>query len=57
MKVIRVVALVAVSLMLRTSAYAQVETGSIAGIVTDPSSAVLPGTTVTLSGEKLIGGA
>src|SRR5438552_9553918 len=40
-----------------SAAYAQVQTGSIAGIVTDQSSAVLPGVTVSLSGEKLIGGA
>src|SRR5262249_43994661 len=34
----------------------QVQTGSITGTVTDSSSAVLPGVTVTLTGEKLIGG-
>jgi hypothetical protein len=38
-------------------AFAQVQTGSIAGTVTDSSNAVLPGVTVTLTGEKLIGGA
>lgn len=57
MRVFRVVAAVVVSLVVGTAAYAQVETGSIAGNVTDPSSAVLPGATVTLTGEKLIGGA
>ena len=31
-------------------------TGSITGTVTDASGAVLPGVTVTLSGERLIGG-
>ncbi len=38
-------------------ARAQVQTGSITGVVTDASSAILPGVTVTLTGEKLIGGA
>jgi outer membrane receptor protein involved in Fe transport len=39
-----------------SSAAAQVQTGSITGTVSDASGAVLPGTTVTLSGERLIGG-
>jgi outer membrane receptor protein involved in Fe transport len=43
--------------MTAAGAYAQVQTGSIAGAVTDSSNAVLPGVTVTLTGEKLIGGA
>ena len=37
--------------------YAQVQTGSIVGAVTDGSGAVLPGVAVTLTGERLIGGA
>jgi hypothetical protein len=37
-------------------AHAQVQTGSIVGSVTDDSNAVLPGVTVTLSGDRLIGG-
>lgn len=39
-----------------TNAYAQVATGSIAGTVMDTSGAVMPGVTVSLSGERLIGG-
>jgi len=38
------------------TAHAQVQTGSIAGVVTDSSNAVLPGVTASLSGDKLIGG-
>jgi hypothetical protein len=38
------------------SAQAQVQTGSIVGVATDASNAVLPGVTVSLSGERLIGG-
>src|SRR3954469_17498450 len=37
-------------------AHAQGPTGSITGTVTDTSGAVLPGVTVTLSGERLIAG-
>ena len=40
-----------------TAAHAQVQTGSITGTVTDSSNAVLPGVTVTLTSERLIGGA
>src|SRR5712691_4128975 len=49
--------LTAVFVLGAAAARAQVQTGSIAGIVTDQSSAVLPGVTVSLSGERLIGGA
>jgi hypothetical protein len=38
-------------------AHAQVQTGSIAGTITDSSNGVLPGVTATLTGERLIGGA
>src|SRR5262245_27159339 len=38
-------------------AMAQVATGTIAGSVKDPSGALLPGVSVTLTGEYLIGGA
>src|SRR5262249_25094767 len=37
-------------------AHAQVQTGSIVGVASDASNAVLPGVTVSLSGERLIGG-
>ena len=40
-----------------SSARAQVQTGSITGSVTDSGGAVLPGVTISLSGERLIGGA
>src|SRR3954447_1715743 len=44
-------------LMLAAStAHAQVQTGSIAGAATDTSNAVMPGVTVSVSGDKLIGG-
>src|SRR6476660_9917630 len=39
-----------------SSAHAQVQTGSIAGVVTDTSNAIMPGVTVSVSGDKLIGG-
>src|SRR5580698_11175751 len=39
-----------------TVAHAQVQTGSIAGVVTDSSNLVMPGVTVSVSGDKLIGG-
>ncbi len=39
------------------AASAQVQTGSIVGVASDASNAVLPGVTVSLSGERLIGGA
>jgi hypothetical protein len=47
---------IGVLLLSAAVAQAQVQTGSITGIVSDTSGAVLPGVTVSLSGEKLIGG-
>ena len=43
-------------LLAAANAHAQVQTGSIVGVATDASSAVMPGVTVSLSGERLIGG-
>ena len=53
----RVVLVCLCAVLAARGAQAQVQTGSIAGIVTDSSNAVMPGVTVTLSGDKLIGGA
>jgi hypothetical protein len=39
-----------------TAASAQVQTGSIVGAVSDSSGAMLPGVSVTLGGDRLIGG-
>jgi hypothetical protein len=39
-----------------SAAYAQVQTGSIVGVATDASNAVMPGVTVSVSGDRLIGG-
>jgi hypothetical protein len=52
----RVAAIAGIAVFVAASALAQVETGSITGQVTDPSGAVLPGVSASLSGEKLIGG-
>jgi len=57
MTIVRRVMFCALYVLAAAAAHAQVQTGSIAGTVTDSSNAVLPGVTVTLSGEKLIGGA
>ena len=44
------------TLLIPTLAGAQVQTGSIVGMVSDASGGVMPGVTVSLSGERLIGG-
>lgn len=52
----RILVLTSLALLLGAPlAHAQT-TGSITGLVTDASGAVLPGVTITLSGERLIGG-
>jgi hypothetical protein len=56
MKAVSRILFCALSLMVAASASAQVQTGSIVGVASDPSNAVLPGVTVSLSGERLIGG-
>src|ERR1051325_8803376 len=55
MTAIRRLFMVFVFTALAGAAHAQVQTGSIAGVVTDASGAGLPGVTVTLSGENLSG--
>ena len=47
--------LVAVSFLGATSAFAQRTTGGIAGIVSDDSGGILPGATVTVSGDRVMG--
>src|SRR3954471_21695109 len=56
MKLVRCAVLGMLCMLATTTAFAQVQTGSIAGVATDTSNAVMPGVTVSVSGEKLIGG-
>ena len=56
MKTVSRMLLCALCVLAAGRAGAQVQTGSIVGVVADASNAVLPGATVSLSGERLIGG-
>src|SRR3954470_11657998 len=56
MKLVRCAVLGMLCMLATTAAFAQVQTGSIAGVATDTSNAVMPGVTVSISGDKLIGG-
>jgi len=56
MNLVRRAAFGMLCMLASTAVYAQVQTGSIAGVVTDSSNAVMPGVTVSVSGDKLIGG-
>jgi len=54
--IISMVAISAVLLLMGSMSYAQIRTGTITGTVTDTEGEILPGATVGLSGEKLLGG-
>src|SRR5262249_279684 len=56
MKTVRRMLICAVCVLAAASASAQVQTGSIVGAATDASNAVMPGVTVSVSGDRLIGG-
>jgi len=53
---IGMVAIFAAFLLMSSMSYAQIRTGNITGTVTDEEREILPGATVELSGEKLMGG-
>ncbi len=54
--IISMIAIFTVFLLMGSMSYAQIRTGTIAGTVTDSEGEILPGVTVGLSGEKLLGG-
>ncbi len=56
MTTLRRMILCSVLILTASAVDAQVQTGSIVGAVTDNSNSVLPGVTVSVSGERLIGG-
>lgn len=55
--IVSLIAIFSVFLLVCSMGYAQTRTGSIRGTVTDSEGEILPGATVELSGEKLLGGA
>ena len=52
---VQVAGALAAAVLVATPAAAQ-QTGTLTGVVRDPQGGVLPGVTVTVSGESLIGG-
>src|SRR5689334_18097864 len=52
----RIFVLASLAILLGAPAAQAQTTGSITGIVTDTSGAVMPGATITLSSDRLIGG-
>ncbi len=54
--IISMLAISTALLLMGSMSYAQIRTGSIVGTVTDTTGEILPGATVELSGEKLLGG-
>jgi len=54
--IVSLVAIFSVFLLLGSMSYAQTRTGTIRGTVTDTEGEFLPGATVELAGEKLMGG-
>jgi hypothetical protein len=52
----RIVVVAGLAMLLGVPTAQAQTTGSIAGVVTDASGALMPGVTITLSGERLIGG-
>ena len=56
MKLVRRALFGMLCMLAASTAHAQVQTGSIAGVATDTSNAVMPGVAVSVSGDKLIGG-
>jgi len=56
-KLIFLITIILAALFISTLMHAQIRTGNIAGTVKDDTGAILPGATVELQGEKLLGGA